>query len=188
MLPLPNIIVLVALSCVGLSLILSFARIAIKGGSLVGKPSANSLLFYSVKLSIFISIGLFLGKAIFPSFGGVYVPEWMAWLGAGMVTAGSFILVLSFFSLSSALKYGLPEENTQLKTTGLFRFSRNPLYVGLFLVNIASAIFFPAILNILVSAYCILIHLILIRGEEKFLEERFGVDWIAYKKRVRRFI
>ncbi|MBE0646615.1 MAG: isoprenylcysteine carboxylmethyltransferase family protein [Bacteroidales bacterium] len=188
MIPLPNIIVVAVLTFLGIGMIIAFLRIVLKGGSLVGKPSANPFLFYSGKLAIFASIGLLLCKALMPSFGGVQIPGWMAWLGTGILTAGSVILLLSFFTLNESLKYGLPEEKTRLITNGLFRFTRNPLYMGLFLVNTASAIFFPLLPNILISLYCIGVHVILILGEEQFLEKRFGADWIEYKNKVKRFI
>ncbi len=188
MLPLPNLIIITGFSLLGIGMIVAFIRIALKGGSLIGRPSANPFFFYSAKLSIFVSIGLLLCKAIVPSFGGLKVPEGLVWMGTLLGTAGAAILLFSFFQLSDSLKYGLPKEGTQLKTSGLFRFSRNPLYMGLFLVNIASALFFPAIPNILVTIYCIMAHGILIRGEERFLEKRFGAEWVAYKNKVRRFI
>lgn len=188
MLPLPNLLVIIALSATGLGLIIAFIRNAVNGGKVLGKPSTHPFLYYTGKLSIFFSIGLFLCSAIVPDFGGIHIPEWQSWLGTGLVVPGAIILVVSFFQLNHALSYGLPDGKTSLVTSGLFRFSRNPLYVGLFLINIGSAIFFPALVNILITIYCIVSHVLITRGEEKFLSDRFGVEWISYKHKVRRYL
>ena len=188
MLPLQNLLVIIALSGTGVGLICIVIMISIRGGNLLGKPSTNPLLFYTGKLSIFFSIGFFLCKAIVPSFGGIHVPEWQAWLGVGMVLPASILLVVSFFQLGTSLSYGLSDQQTRLVTTGLFKYSRNPLYVALFMINIASAIYFPALVNILVTIYCIGSHIIITLGEEKFLLNRFKAEWITYKNEVRRFL
>ena len=188
MFPLQNLFIIFSLSFLGLGLTLSIAMARFRGANFIGKPSAQAFLFYSSKLSIFFSIGFMLVKAIVPSFGWIVIPGWLAWIAACLVFVGSLMLLISFFSMGKALKYGLPEEGTRLIINGIFRVSRNPLYLGLFIVNIASILFNPCLLNILVSGYCILSHTKLIHGEERFLEARFGEEWIAYKKKVRRYI
>lgn len=188
MLPLQNLLVIFSLAMLGAGLIISVAIAQFRGSNFIGKPTIQPLLFYTSKLSIFFSIGFLLVKAIVPSFGRFIIPGWLNWIAAILAISGSLMLILSFFSLGRALKYGLPQEGTPLITTGVFRISRNPLYVGLFTVNIASVLFFPCILNILVSGYCMFSHVWLIRGEERFLESRFGNEWRTYKKKVRRYL
>lgn len=146
------------------------------------------MLFYTSKLSIFFSIGFLLGKALFPDFGSFFRPDWLIWPAVILVIVGSLMLLISFFTMGKALKYGLPKEETHLITNGIFGLSRNPLYVGLFMVNIGSVLYNPCILNFLFSGYCIVSHIWLIMGEERFLETRFGEEWRIYKNRVRRFL
>jgi protein-S-isoprenylcysteine O-methyltransferase Ste14 len=105
-----------------------------------------------------------------------------------MLCVGTIVLLLSFYDLGSSLRYGLPEKDTRLKTSGLYRFSRHPLYLAVFIVTLASIIFFPDILNIFIGLYCIAIHYRMISAEEKFLTKRFGMEWEEYKKKVRRFL
>jgi protein-S-isoprenylcysteine O-methyltransferase Ste14 len=90
--------------------------------------------------------------------------------------------------LGSSLRYGLPEKDTQLKTYGLYRFSRHPLYLGVFMITLSCIIFFPNIVNIFLGLYCIATHYLMISGEEKYLAEKFGVEWDVYKNKVRRFL
>lgn len=186
--PLPNLIAIYAFIVMGAGYIITIFKVLNKDDGLWGKPSINPFLFYSGKITMFICWGLSLLKAIFPSFGWVDVPEWISWAGACMLCVATLVLLLSFYGLGSSLRYGLPGKETQLKTTGLYRFSRNPMYLGVFLVTLSSIIFFPNILNIIIGLYCIVMHYLMILGEEKFLDQRFGAEWISYKSKVRRFL
>jgi protein-S-isoprenylcysteine O-methyltransferase Ste14 len=76
-----------------------------------------------------------------------------------------------------------------LITSGPYRFSRNPLYLGgnLF-IFLGAALFVGS-----PTAVCFtVLHLplidLFIRREEKQLEETFGDDWLRYKKQVRRWL
>jgi len=186
--PVPYLIAIYAFIVMGIGFFLTISKILIKEGNLWGSPSINPFLFYSGKITMFISWALALVKAIFPDFGWIGVPLWMSWAGALLLCVGTVVLLLSFYGLGPSLKYGLPGKETRLKTSGLYRFSRHPLYLGVFLVTFSSILFFPCVGNIIIGAYCIATHYMMILGEEKFLSERFGDEWIAYKKQVRRFL
>jgi protein-S-isoprenylcysteine O-methyltransferase Ste14 len=186
--PIPNFIVIYAFIVMGIGFTITIIRLILREGSLCGNPSINPFLFYSGKITMFICWGLSLIRAIFPSFGWVNVPFWMSWLGACMLCIGTVILLLSFYGLGSSLRYGLPEKDTQLKTSGMYRFSRHPLYLGVFMITLSCVIFFTNILNIFIGVYCIATHCLMISSEEKFLAERFGNEWEVYKNKVRRFL
>ncbi|MDP1623392.1 MAG: isoprenylcysteine carboxylmethyltransferase family protein [Bacteroidales bacterium] len=188
MLPIPNLIVIYTFIVMGVGFAIAIYRVIKQEGSLWGDPSINPFLFYSGKVTMFICWGLTLLKAIFPDFGGVVVPLWISWPGACLLCIGTVVLLLSFYGLGPSLRYGLPEKETRLKTSGLYRFSRHPLYMGVFLVTFSCMIFFPNILNISVGLYCIAMQYLMIAGEEKFLAERFGTEWEVYKNKVRRFL
>jgi protein-S-isoprenylcysteine O-methyltransferase Ste14 len=76
-----------------------------------------------------------------------------------------------------------------LITSGPYRFSRNPLYLG------GNVFIFPGAALLFGSPAAVLIailHLplvdVFIRREEKQLERDFGEDWLQYRKRVRRWL
>ena len=188
MLPLPNLIVAIVFIIMGLGFLAMTLRIVKTEDSIVGKPSIHPFLFYSGKVTMFLSWGPELVKAIDPSFFGPEAPLWMRWAGTVVLCAGTLVLLLSFFNLCASLKYGLPDSSTQLKTSGLYRYSRHPLYLGVFLLTFSSMIYFPNIINILIGAWCISTHYMMIIAEERFLADRFGLEWEFYKKKVRRFL
>ncbi len=78
---------------------------------------------------------------------------------------------------------------TSIITTGFYRWSRNPIYAGFCVFNIGIGI---AINNlwIILSAIpgAILVYYIAIEKEERYLEEKFGKEYLDYKAKVRRWI
>ncbi len=183
-----SLIILASFSLLGISLLLLGFLLRNKSRRFLGKPTIDNIYFYSGKMAVFTSWILLMLKAIFPKIGYVEVPPALSWVATILVCAGSFIMICSFFSLGTSLKVGLPDEETILKTNGLYRFSRNPLYLGVFIINIASCLYFPDILNIICSIYGIIIHHKITLGEEQFLDERFGERWREYKSRVRLYL
>jgi protein-S-isoprenylcysteine O-methyltransferase Ste14 len=104
-----------------------------------------------------------------------------------LVSVGSIFLIIAFRDLGDSLRVGLPGEETLLKTKGIYRFSRNPIYVGVDLIAIASVLFIPGIINIVCAIIGIAVHHAIILSEEKFLEGCFGKDWLSYKRKTRRY-
>jgi protein-S-isoprenylcysteine O-methyltransferase Ste14 len=82
----------------------------------------------------------------------------------------------------------LPEESTELKTSGLYKFSRNPMYLGFNLITVSSVVYTLNYAILLISLYSIIIYHLIILAEEKFLEERFGEQYLEYKKKVDRYL
>lgn len=81
------------------------------------------------------------------------------------------------------------EVSSFLITTGLFKVSRNPMYLGMVLVLIGISVFLGSITPyIVVILFIVLIHSLFIKSEEKMLAEEFGDDWLEYKKKTRRWI
>ncbi len=78
---------------------------------------------------------------------------------------------------------------TAFLETGLFRFSRNPIYVGMSLFLIGSALIIGNLYGLLiVILFVFAVQYMWIRKEEVNLEAQFGEAYRAYKERVRRWI
>ena len=188
--PTPDaLLAVISLSVLGLGWIVAVVTSRYRSLGFIGSPSINPWFFYTGKISLFFSIALPILHTAIPEFTGFWEsPSWLSWIGAVMISIGAVILLISFYGLGSALKYGLPDEDTRLITTGLFRYSRNPLYVGLFSLNLGSILFFPCIWNIIFSGYCIITHIFMGYGEARFLYKRICQEWIEYTKKVRRYL
>ncbi len=82
-----------------------------------------------------------------------------------------------------------PEKTTQLVMTGVYNYSRNPMYIGFLFWLIACAIFLGNAVNILLlPSYMILVNNLYILPEEKILDNIFGDEFTEYKKNVRRWL
>lgn len=100
------------------------------------------------------------------------------------------------FSLSGARLFSRVGTNIKtfnkpdhLVTSGLFRFTRNPMYLGFVLLLIGIAIGLgTATPFAVVAAFFAITNLWYIPFEEKKMEETFGVAYLEYKARTRRWI
>lgn len=82
--------------------------------------------------------------------------------------------------------YGKP---TTLITSGVFRYSRNPIYVGLLFVPLALAVALNSIWLVGAAALLfLLLHFGVVRPEERLLVTQFGDSYRTYFKRVRRWL
>jgi protein-S-isoprenylcysteine O-methyltransferase Ste14 len=78
---------------------------------------------------------------------------------------------------------------TALILSGPFRFTRNPLYLGLTVFYVGLMLVFELTWGLLLLPFVIwLITIWVIVPEEKYLEQKFGADYLDYKSRVRRWI
>jgi protein-S-isoprenylcysteine O-methyltransferase Ste14 len=84
----------------------------------------------------------------------------------------------------------LPGQATEaLIEEGPYRFSRNPLYVGLLVLYVGLALLAPTVWGpVLFPAAVVLVYWGAIRPEERFLHGRFGARYEDYARRVRRWL
>ena len=98
----------------------------------------------------------------------------------------SFKLFARYKTTISPLK---PSDATALVTEGMYRYSRNPMYLGLLLLTIASTIWFGSWFGIIINIlFIFLINFLQIIPEEEALLEIFGEEYEDYKNNVRRWI
>ncbi|MFN3932112.1 MAG: methyltransferase family protein [Brevundimonas sp.] len=76
--------------------------------------------------------------------------------------------------------------STVLATDGLYRFSRNPIYLGFAITYAGLAIAMDSVLVLLLLLPCLwVVQRFVIDREERYLSARFGADYDAYRARVR---
>ena len=82
-----------------------------------------------------------------------------------------------------------PEKSSALVCTGIYKYSRNPMYLGMALLLLAWAIYLASAWALLgVLAYVLYITRFQIIPEERVMEKLFGQEYLAYKAKVRRWL
>ena len=110
-----------------------------------------------------------------------------------------FVISLSFLiALSSVMQFFICKTSinprdfkgtTKLVSTGIFRFSRNPMYLSLLLMLIAWALWLGNSLTWLgVIVFILVMNRFQIAREEAYLENKFGDEYRRYKQKVRRWL
>lgn len=140
-------------------------------------------LIYLAALGVGAALEAFLPSVTFPA-----LLRWVgggAFLVAGGALMGSF--VLSFRRAGTAVDPSRP--STALVTTGPYRITRNPGYLGLAAVSIGIALMTSAVWLLATLPFAlIVIDRGVIAREERYLERRFGDEYAAYRSRTRRWL
>jgi protein-S-isoprenylcysteine O-methyltransferase Ste14 len=105
-----------------------------------------------------------------------------------LLAAGIVFITLSLFFLGKSVRLGLPTKKTVFKTGGIYRISRNPMYIGLHFFTMASMVYTFHPLVMIMGIYSFVVYHLIILGEERFLTERFGETYKSYQQKVRRYI
>jgi protein-S-isoprenylcysteine O-methyltransferase Ste14 len=96
---------------------------------------------------------------------------------------------ISFRRAATTLNPVTPQSSTALVTRGLYRYSRNPMYLGFLLLLLAWGLFLAnGFALALVPVFIIYMNRFQIAPEERALAARFGADYDAYRSRVRRWL
>jgi len=113
------------------------------------------------------------------------------WVAGGAVALCGVALMAWAFRLFRASGTPVPTSRptNAVVTTGPYRFSRNPIYLGLSLIYIGIALGLALWWALaLLPLIWIILHFGVVRREEAYLEARFGEAYKNYRRRTRRYI
>ena len=99
------------------------------------------------------------------------------------------VSVFAFFRAKTTVNPLSPQNTNTLVVSGLYKISRNPMYLGMLLILAGWTIWLGNPLGVLpVFLFIVSITYLQIKPEEHALEEKFGDSYRDYKQRVRRWI
>ena len=115
------------------------------------------------------------------------ISRMLGWIFVGLGLALAGWALATFRRTGTTFRPHRPA--TKLAIRGPYRFTRNPMYVALTLVYFGLAILLQSIWALLLlPLVLIFIARRVIGPEERYLERRFGADYLHYKAQVRRWI
>lgn len=141
-------------------------------------------------LTILMTLGIF-AAAHHTSFWSLHLP-FLNYLAFATGISGILVALLGFntFLVSEASVNPLKMSNEEhLVTHGIYRYTRNPMYLG-FLLFLFGVGFFVGNITalLLILLFVLYMNHYQIEPEETHLEEAFGEAFLEYKSRVRRWI
>jgi protein-S-isoprenylcysteine O-methyltransferase Ste14 len=104
------------------------------------------------------------------------------WIG------GFQLLFLGRIELGSSIPIGRPQESTSLRIAGMFRFSRNPMYLGVYATLLATVLRTLNPVLLLLAVFIVAVHHRIVLAEEDHMRNAFGEEYAAYCRRVRRYL
>ena len=117
-------------------------------------------------------------------------PNALTWAAAaGFGTVGAFCIASALRRFGAAGTPAEPWKPTRaLATGGIYRWTRNPMYLGMALLLLAAGLGFASLGIIAMLPLVILvIDRFVIAREERYLDDLFGAEYAAYRGRVRRW-
>lgn len=115
-----------------------------------------------------------------------------SWLAVSFFAAGGtvgLVGLIQFYRQSTSINPHKPDNASSLVDSGIYQFSRNPMYLALLLILISYGIYLGNMLAILVLPFFVLyINYFQIIPEEKVLQQKFGEEFEKYRSQVPRWI
>jgi len=118
----------------------------------------------------------------------------MNWAAAAILTCiGALICivaVISFYRAQTTVAPHRPHQSSALVMTGLYRISRNPMYLGFLLLLVAWGIYLANVPALLLMPVIFIVYMnrFQIIPEEKALDQAYGDVFLAYRRKVRRWL
>ena len=153
-----------------------------------GVPPIGKTLFVTSKYAIVLLWAAAVSQSWGVRLSPVAVPGLLVKAAFSLWMSGFALLFIGRLGLGDSFRIGSPKEATRLRVNGLFRFSRNPMYLGVYATLLAAVLYTlnPAVL--LLAAFVIAVHHKIVLAEEEHLREAFGEEYSDYCRLVRRYL
>ncbi|MGR6875154.1 methyltransferase family protein [Pseudomonas sp. HK3] len=147
------------------------------------------LLLPPLPLTAFVAVLMGLLNMAFPI--GVHFIGQNIMATVLLVLGLSFVLpaAISFFKAKTTVDPRTPEKSKKLVISGLYKISRNPMYLGMTFCLFAISSAQGNVISLLLSiGFAVYLNRFQIHPEERFLSIKFGESYTQYCKNVRRWL
>lgn len=154
----------------------------------MGEGKRGFVKFIEVSLKC-VTVCVPAAEAVSIFLGTTVLPTPLRMVGCGLAIAGTAVFAVSVVTMRDSWRAGVSvHEETELVTSGIYAFSRNPAFLGFDLLYIGILLmFFNLPLCLICVLGIILFHLQIVNVEEVFLLETFSDAYLDYCKHVCRY-
>ena len=153
-----------------------------------GDAPIDRRLFYASKYAILVVWGGMVAQAWGLGLAVAARPEWARWASIGLWVCGFGLLAAGRLTMGESFRIGSPQEKTGLRLEGLFRISRNPMYLGVFMTLLAATLYTFNPLVCFLAVFIVWVHHRIVLAEEAYLQAAFGGPYAEYCRRVGRYL
>lgn len=160
-----------------------------------GTDDAHDFIGRIFKLLFALVVVVVLAYALSPEIYQYSVPVgglesiWLKRLGVALLLLSLAWTVLAQAQMGESWRIGIDSERrTPLVQAGVFRLSRNPIFLGMMLTLLGLFLVIPNALTLLAFVMGVVLIQIQVRLEEEFLARTHGEEYSQYRRRVRRWV
>lgn len=154
----------------------------------IGKRKEKELRFVEQLMSIATGV-VVIAQLLSIVFDWSYLPSGARFTGFCVAIIGDLIFLISVLCMKDSWRAGIPEsDKTKLVTNGIYKFSRNPAFLGFDFMYIGVLIMFFNPVNLIFTLFPIVMLHLQILQEEKYMEATFGEEYLNYKKKTFRYL
>ena len=154
----------------------------------IGRREEKSIHTVEVLMSI-ATLGAPIAQLISVAFGWNHLPAGVRLTGFCVGMLGDTIFLLSVLCMKDSWRAGIPDKDkTELVTTGIYRFSRNPAFLGFDLMYVGVLLLYGNLLTLSFSVFAIVMLHLQILQEERYLVNTFGAQHQEYCRHVFRYL
>jgi len=153
-----------------------------------GVPPIDRRLFLSSKYSMLAVWAAMVAQGWGVGFALAARPDWARWASIAFWICGFSLLLAGRLTMGESFRIGSAQERTGLRVNGLFKVSRNPMYLGVFTTLLAATLYTLNPLVALVAIFVVAVHHRIVLAEEAHLQTVFGGEYAEYCRRVARYL
>ena len=154
----------------------------------IGRRKEKSVHTVEVLMSV-ATLGAPIAQLLSIAFGWNHLPANARFTGFLMGMLGDGVFLLSVLCMKDSWRAGIPDkEKTELVTTGIYRYSRNPAFLGFDLMYVGVLLLYGNLLTFGFSVFAMVMLHLQILQEERYLVATFGAPYQAYCRHVFRYL
>lgn len=160
-----------------------------------GSDDAHDFIGRTFKLVFALVVATVLAYSFWPAAYRYTMPvewlelAWLKWTGIALLLLSLVWTVLAQSRMGESWRIGIDQEHrTKLVQSGVFRLTRNPIFLGMLMTLLGLFMVIPNALTLLTLALGFVLIQIQVRLEEEFLATAHGDQYAQYRRRVRRWI